>query len=82
MAISVYDVKRLTLEEDCSDVEELHYNFKVRYQSINHRLPRHCGGVSTWVAKILLLLLQFAGSQEARSPAHLHLPQTAECRVQ
>ncbi|WIA12131.1 hypothetical protein OEZ85_012204 [Tetradesmus obliquus] len=28
MAISVYDVKRLTLEEDGSGVEELHYNFK------------------------------------------------------
>lgn len=30
MAITAYDVKRVTIAEDSADIEELLYNFKVR----------------------------------------------------
>jgi hypothetical protein len=70
MAISTYDVKRLTLEDDSSDTEELLYNFKVGVQF---------GDVHSWRVllfsgpnlKILLLQQMPVGSQEAGAFAHV-----------
>jgi hypothetical protein len=54
MAISAYDVKRLTLEDD-SNAEELLYNFKVRQQLVGH--VHSCHVLLSLVPSLKMLLL-------------------------
>jgi hypothetical protein len=75
MAVSAYDVKRLTLEEDAANPEELHYNFKVSLQSCSNCC--RCTAIMPWrcwptcMPLVSLLLATAPNVQAAKKLAHL-----------